>query len=1210
VPLDAIRERIARIPEWSGLVARLSAGGSVRLAGLAGSSRALVPAALAASAGRGALFVVADAETAEALETDLALAAPAGRVASFLSLEALPYDDKSPHPMTVAARMATLSRLSRGERLFVVAPVRALLARVLPPDALADALLSLRVGDPYEPRDLAEALVALGFERRPVVDEPGTMSVRGGIVDVFAHAEEAPVRIELGGDGIESMRSFDPRTQRSTGRVDAVVVLPQTEIPLVPRVARRAAACALPGLAGENIRRAAPWDGMEAFLPHYFERVATLADYLPDDVAVVLPEAREIEAQEAHLWEEAERFRAARAEAAPELAGALPEPAALFATLAEVRAALSGRAVVSLEPRGSALAGAAAPGRFAASAAFGAPAPASALAVFHAEPQPSYAGSLTHLRSDIARLGATSDVFLLCDNEGQAERLRELLDADLPNRSDLDAAPDARTAPDEAPARWREPETLLRPGEAVSDRPRRARSDSPPSAPRVPTPVTVAVGALHEGFVLPEARVVVFTDHELFNRYRRTRRAPRYRGAGPIEDFHALREGDFVVHVNHGIGRFQRLERIDVDGQRHDCLVVAYQGADRLFVPTDQLDLLEKYVGKEGEVARLDRLGGKEWARLKARTKKAIKDMADELLQIYAARRAQSGHAFGVDTHWQRELESSFIYEETADQTRAVAEVKRDMESARPMDRLVCGDVGYGKTEVAVRAAFKAVMDGKQVAVLVPTTLLAEQHLTTFRERLADFPVRVEMLSRFRTVAQQAEILRDLAVGQLEIVIGTHRLLQKDVVFKDLGLVVVDEEQRFGVAHKERLKKLRRLVDVLTLTATPIPRTMHMALLGVRDMSAIETPPPGRLPIETEIVEWKDEQIASAILREIDRGGQAFFVHNRIETIDSVTAHLSRLLPEVRFAVAHGQMAERELERVMVEFLDRKHDVLVSTMIIESGLDIPSVNTILVNRADTLGLAQLYQLRGRVGRTSTRAYAYLIAPPPRSVPEVAWKRLCALRDFTDLGSGFKIAMKDLEIRGAGNLLGAEQHGYMVAVGFDLYCRLLEEAVRELKGEPETTPVSARIDADVDAFLPDELIDDGEQKLHFYKRLARTTTIDEVRSLEEELRDRYGALPEPAANLFALRALRLAAERAGVEQVRLSRDRLRVQLSSSRPVGRGVVKALVAASETPLEFLAGDGRSFRTALRGAGPSDWIQKTGMLLKAIEASDKIAG
>ncbi len=777
---------------------------------------------------------------------------------------------------------------------------------------------------------------------------------------------------------------------------------------------------------------------------------------------------------------------------------------------------------------------------------------------FHSEPQPPYAGSLERLRADLERLAATHDLFLLCDNEGQAERLRELLEAD----------------------------------EAAGG----------------PAAVSILVGGLHEGFVLSDARLVAFTDHELFNRYRRVRRYPRYRGAGPIEDYQALRVGDYVVHVQHGIGRYQGLEPVVVDDLRRDCLVVAYQGTDKLFVPSDQLDLLEKYVGKEGEVPRLDRLGGKEWARVKARAKKAIKDMAEELLQIYAARQAQPGHGFGPDTHWQRELETSFIYEETPDQAQAVADVKRDMERPRPMDRLVCGDVGYGKTEVAVRAAFKAVMDGKQVAVLAPTTLLAEQHLSTFRERVADFPVKVEMLSRFRTASQQAAILRSLADGTLDVVIGTHRLLQKDVAFKDLGLVVVDEEQRFGVAHKERLKKLRRQVDVLTLTATPIPRTLHMGLLGVRDMSIIDTPPPGRLPIETEIVEWKDEAIAGAVLREMDRGGQVFFVHNRVETIDAIARHLRKLLPEARFAVAHGQMRERELERVMLEFLDRRYDVLVSTLIIESGLDIPSVNTILVNRADTMGLAQLYQLRGRVGRTTLRAYAYLIVPPARSITEVAWKRLAALREFTELGAGFKIAMKDLEIRGAGNLLGPEQHGYVAAVGFDLYCRLLEETVRELKGEVVEPKFEARIDADVDAYIPDEYVEDSDVKVGFYKRLARTESVEEVAALEEELRDRYGAPPDAATSLFALRALRLEAERAGAEQVRLARGELRVRLAPARPVGRDVVGALVAASETRLEFLTGDGRSFRARLPGAAPGEWIARSRRLLKAIQRSDTI--
>jgi transcription-repair coupling factor (superfamily II helicase) len=648
--------------------------------------------------------------------------------------------------------------------------------------------------------------------------------------------------------------------------------------------------------------------------------------------------------------------------------------------------------------------------------------------------------------------------------------------------------------------------------------------------------ITIGVGNLRQGFVFPDAKLRVLTDHEIFGRYRRRPRYPRFRGEGPISSYRVLNPGDFVVHVNHGIGQYGGVQALTVEGRETECVLVYYQGGDKLFVPIDQLDLLQKYIGKDGEPPSLSKLGGVAWERVKQRTKKAIKEMAEELIRIYALRRARPGHAFKSDTRWQKELEASFIYEDTPDQVRATGEIKADMESRKPMDRLICGDVGYGKTEVAIRAAFKAVMDGKQVAVLVPTTVLAQQHYYTFTERLAEYPLVVEMLSRFRTRKEQKQIIEGLGAGTVDIVIGTHRLIQKDVDFKDLGLVIVDEEQRFGVAHKETFKKMRATLDVLTLTATPIPRTLHMALLGARDMSVIDTPPKDRLPVETEVVQFDEEVILSAVLRELDRGGQVYFVHNRIETIDTVAGHVAEILPEARIAIAHGQMHERDLERVMLDFIDRKYDILVSTMIVESGLDIPNVNTIVVNRADTLGLAQLYQLRGRVGRSRHRAYAYLLVPKRKHLSDDQRKRLKTLTEFTDLGSGFKIAMRDLEIRGAGNILGPQQSGYIAEVGFDLYCRLLEEAVKELKGEPVEARVATTVETDLPAYIPDTYVEDDKQRVIFYKRLVETRETSDVDDLREELVDRYGRVPAQAESLLEFQKIRVLAGKAGIERV--------------------------------------------------------------------------
>jgi transcription-repair coupling factor (superfamily II helicase) len=684
-----------------------------------------------------------------------------------------------------------------------------------------------------------------------------------------------------------------------------------------------------------------------------------------------------------------------------------------------------------------------------------------------------------------------------------------------------------------------------------------------------PVPVEFHVGNLAAGFEIPEVRIAVLTDHEIFARTRRHTAPRRFTRGISLKELLAMGPGDFVVHIDHGIGVYRGLSRLLVDGQETDCMTLEYAGGDKLYIPVEQLGMVQRYSAEEGHRPQLSRLGSPTWERTKAKIKRRIRDMAEELLKTYAIRRSRPGHAFSVDTDAQTTLELSFPYDETPDQLKAIADVKGDMESESPMDRLICGDVGYGKTEVAIRAAFKAVMDGKQVAVLVPTTLLAEQHHDTFVERLRDFPVRVEMLSRFRTPGEQKEVVRDLKAGKVDVVIGTHRLVQKDIALQDLGLLIIDEEHRFGVAHKERLKKLKETVDCLTLTATPIPRTLNLALSGGRDMSTIMTPPRDRRPIQTEIVEFRDDVIAHALMREADRGGQAFFVHNRIESIDAMANYLARLVPHLRIAIGHGAMREHHLEKVMRAFLNREYDVLVSTTIIESGLDFPNVNTILVNRGDTFGLAQLYQLRGRVGRSSRKAYAFLLVPPYRAITETAQKRLKAIEEFGDLGSGFQLAMRDLEIRGAGNLLGAEQHGFILNVGFDLYCRLLDEAVRELKGIPPEEAREARVITDVEAYLPDDYVSNTREKMTIYKSIADTKDLEAIAAIEEEIRDRFGMLPEPGRQLLDLRRTRLLAGEAGVETATVRRGQVMFEFRS--PLTRGDIKRL-AETPLPLEFL--------------------------------------
>jgi transcription-repair coupling factor (superfamily II helicase) len=712
-------------------------------------------------------------------------------------------------------------------------------------------------------------------------------------------------------------------------------------------------------------------------------------------------------------------------------------------------------------------------------------------------------------------------------------------------------------------------------------------------------PAVIGVGILSAGFVSPQAGIAVLTDHQIYERPRRRRRRGRRSGGLSLSELTALNPGDRVVHVDHGIGIYQGLRRLVIDGQETDCLELSYAAGDKLYVPVTQLAMVSRYSAEEGASPTLHRLGSPTWAKTKARARRAIQDMTEQLLQAYAERQALPGLAFPPDTEWQKELEASFIYEETPDQLRAVQEVKSDMEDTRPMDRLVCGDVGYGKTEVAVRAAFKAVQDGRQVAVLVPTTILAQQHFNTFTERLAEFPVKIEMLSRFRTTREQKNVVAAMAAGQVDIVIGTHRLLSKDVQFAELGLAVIDEEQRFGVAHKERIRQMRKQVDVLTLSATPIPRTLNFSLAGARDMSLIETPPRDRHPVLTEIAETSEELIVDALLRELDRGGQIFFVHNRVETIDTVAARLAKLLPQMRFAIAHGQMRERALEKVMMEFYDKKYDVLVCTMIVENGLDLPNANTLIVDRADTLGLAQLYQLRGRVGRSRARAFAYFMVPPGRVLTEEAEKRLKIIEAFDELGAGFRVALKDLEIRGAGNLLGAEQHGFMLGLGFDLYVKLLEETVAEVKGEEHEERIEPRLHTDRAAFLPETYVSDDEEKLELYRRLAHARRLQTIDELGAELRDRFGAMPFPVLALLNLRRLRLLGADAGITRMTLEGETLEAWLR--HPLTPQQIRAVADAVPEGLEFLSGKDMGLR--LRTPS-TELVDAARILLEALAA------
>jgi transcription-repair coupling factor (superfamily II helicase) len=1118
--------------------------------GLTGSARGYLAAWLQRATGRTVLYLVGHGEAFDEARDDVEYFRGGATTLAFPEPDQLPYDPASPHPAITAQRLETLGRLSdlagaRDGGALVIASVRGLLQRVPAPARLNRAIVRLAVGGEFDPQALIARLALLGYERLPEVEAVGQFARRGGILDVWPASSADPLRLEFDGDVVRSLRRFDSGTQRSLEQLAAATLLPRYEIVIAPEELEAALGRLGPG--GDQSRGAAGGahtDGLRAE-----------GSLRADDPAA------------GGLFQDGlERFLALYDPGLGSLLDYLPEDALV---VTNDPGALIDRAddLERLIRRGYQEALAHYPRLSTPEQLF---LPAAQLATLLRE----RAGVdwMGPIDSAAAR-GHAQELFVTCSPPDPVQRSIERLKAQI---SDF-AARGIHTVVlcDNTGQRDRL-------GEMLGDR-----------------SATLGIGLVSAGFALPGAGLAVLTDHEIFARYRRRRRRLKKTGGLSIAELSTLKTGDFVVHEDHGVGVYRGMKRLTLGGQETDCVEIAYAETDRLFVPVQQLALVSRYAAGEGARPALHRLGSPAWQKTRARAKRAIQDMAESLIRSYAARRALEGHAYKPDTVWQREMEASFPYEETADQLKAIEEVKQDMESARPMDRLICGDVGYGKTEVAIRAAFKAVQEGRQVAVLVPTTILAQQHLLTFRERLADFPVRIEVMSRFRTAREQKETLAALARGEVDVLIGTHRLLSRDVSFPRLGLVVIDEEHRFGVAQKERIRQMTRLVDVLAMTATPIPRTLNLSLAGARDMSVIETPPRDRLPVHTEILEFDEEVIADAVLREIDRGGQVFYVHNRVETIHNAALALQKLVPQVRVAVAHGQMAERELERVMLEFLDHRWDVLVSTMIVESGLDIPSVNTLIVDRADTLGLAQLYQLRGRVGRSTHRAFAYLLVPSRRVLTEDAEKRLRVIEEFDDLGVGFKIALRDMEIRGAGNLLGPEQHGFILGLGFDLYLKLLEEAVAELKGEASQVRPEPRLLTDWPAFLPEEYVSYEHDKLDLYRRLAEAHTHATVDEITLEMIDRFGQLPPPAVALVELRRLRLLGATAGVESLRALQDVVEILLR--KPLAPQHIRELVAAAEFQIEFVTG--REFGLRVRGSG-LQLLDRARRLLQKLES------
>jgi len=1085
--------------------------------GQVGSSGAFLLASLLAESDETLLVLAADQKQAARFAADLEFYhGRPGEVYLFPHWEVRPYEALSPHPEIEASRLAALAALHEGRARAVVLTVRGLLQKVIPRQVLDGLCEDLVTGEEYPRRQLLGRLVEIGYASVPMVEDRGTFSARGDILDIYPPTRGEPVRIEFFGDFIERMRPFDPASQRSRqSELEELALLPAREMVLagahLETFARRLKErCDALGIARprrdavlEEVREGLLAPGRAFLLPLNYGELDTFFDFAPSGRWVVLDPPAVEQAADLFAAEVAEGEKQAVGRDEPFAAADelfLPpewleselgrRPRIDFPSL-QVYRLDEDRQLFRFHAEGN----------------------GDIRAVLHGEQ-----GGLAPLAERLRR-GRQEGwrQLLVCHQRGQAERLLDLIET----HGEKPAFDPADT------------------GRAVGA-----------------GEVRLVLGELSAGFRLPDEKLSVITEEEIFGPRVRRRGVAEARAKALLSSLAELKEGDYVVHADHGIATYRGLLHLRTGGLEGDYLHLEYAGEDRLYLPVDRIEKVQKYMGGEGHVPRLDKMGGGAWEKAKVRARAAIEELARELLKIYARREMARGVRYSPPDRLFREFEAAFPYEETPDQQAAIEDVLGDMQSERSVDRLICGDVGYGKTEVAIRAAFKAALDGKQVAMLVPTTVLAQQHFESFRERFAEFPVEVEMVSRFRTAGEQKRILERAAEGRVDILIGTHRLLQRDVAFRDLGLVIIDEEQRFGVSHKERLRKLRAEVDVLTLTATPIPRTLHMSMMGMRDLSVIDTAPVDRLAVRTYVTRFDDDLIREAILRELRRGGQVFFVHNRVQSIDAMADFLRTLVPEARIAVGHGQLGEKALEEVMLGFIEGETNVLVCSTIIESGLDIPRANTIIINRADCFGLSQLYQLRGRVGRSKHRAYAYLLIPGEAGLTREARERLRVLQELTELGAGFRIASHDLELRGAGDLLGARQAGQIAAIGFEMYTDLLEETIQELKGLEKEEQVDPEIRLGLSAFLPEKYVPDPNQRLVFYKKLAAAGDEEALYLAADELRDRYGEIPPPAALLLEVMKLRVVMKRLKVEQAEFD--------------GRNLVFAFHAATPVPPE----------------------------------------
>ncbi|MFZ5571401.1 MAG: transcription-repair coupling factor [Thermodesulfobacteriota bacterium] len=1145
-------------------------GGRVAVSGLGGAERALLIARQFRHRPQHLVVILATSREAEQFLLDLRffLNDDHTPVHYFPPYNLLPYKMVSYHAETTADRIRVLFQTMESAKPWIlVTTVGAVMRRLMPKQALLDFVELIMAGEEIDRDALVEKMISGGYVRSAIVEEPGDFCVRGAILDVFSPLYPDPLRIELFGDTVDSLRFFSPGNQRKLKDLGEAVILPARETILrqsdlkdfIIRVRtlaaeQQAASREVRGLI-ERIRNEGLFPGIESMLPLIYPGLDTLMDYMPADTGYVLvePAGLEIAAVETYGLTESHYVGACQ-----ENRLCVP-PQQLYLDWTGLAEALGRKPTLTL---GLLPMGKATPSWIGQAADV----------QFRIEDNGEVRTALRnpvekeHLLKPLAdwierQKESGNTVLLVCSTKPQMERLQSLL-------------------------------------QPYDIRPRTA--DGLPEPGRSRGIVYCCIGRLSGGFVWTEAALSVITEDEIFGEKRRRRARSKQDVRAELLNIEDLKQEDLVVHSDHGIGRYQGLVKLEMNGAAGDFLLILYQDDDKLYLPVERMNMVRKYIGVDGIVPVLDKMGGKAWEKTKKKAKEEVEKIAGELLELYATRKAQQGHAFEKADSYFRDFEAGFVYDETPDQLKAIDDVLDDMESSTPMDRLVCGDVGYGKTEVALRASFKAVSDSKQVAVLVPTTVLAEQHYKTFQERFRRYPVRLACLNRFRSPRERKQIVEGLRQGVIDIVVGTHRLLQKDVAFKDLGLIIMDEEQRFGVKHKEKLKKLRATVDVLALTATPIPRTLHMSLMGIRDISVISTPPEQRHPIITYISEFDDGIVADAIRNELKRQGQVFFVHNNIHSIEKIAGHIRKLVPEARLAVAHGRLAEDELEKVMIRFIAREIDVLVCTTIVESGLDIPSANTILINRADRFGLAQIYQLRGRVGRAEEQAYAYLFIPKETILGKDAQKRLKVLMEHSDLGAGFQIAMSDLQIRGGGDALGVSQSGHIAAVGYDMFLQLLENAVMELKGKPVLEPLEPEINIALSAFIPEAYIPDIDQRLSAYRRLAKLTEIKEINAFKEELQDRFGALPEPATSLLLKIMMKILAKNGGIKRLDLVGQQLTLAFSAihqKNPLG---IVELVSTAPGRFQFTSDSGLKIR--LPAGNPNQCLAETKNILKEI--------